>query len=322
MPKTDDRAREVSGSAGSSAPSGRSLRGVQVVFQTPFTDDGVNVDVATLERQLNWLFDEGADGVVFAMVSELLRLSSEERDLVAGVASRVAQGRGDSVISVGAESTPTAVRHARVAEDAGASAVMAAPPSLFRLEEEALFDYFCDIAAAISLPLVVQDASGYVGAPLSLDVQAKLQHELGDRVYFKPEAPPIGPRVTLLRERTADAARIFEGMGGLYLIDSFRRGAIGTMPAGDLVWALVPLWRSLVAGDFEGAYRISGPLAQLIALQGSLDSFVAIEKRNLYQQGVFTNMVMRQPAGHVIDEQMTVEIDHLVQLLRRAVADA
>jgi 4-hydroxy-tetrahydrodipicolinate synthase len=321
MLETDDLAKRVPGVAGRPASSGHSLHGVQVVFQTPFTDDGAAVDEATLERQLNWLFDQGADGVVFGMVSELLRLSSEERDLVAGVASRVAQGRGDSVISVGAESTPTAIRHARVAEDTGATAVMVAPPSLFRLDDEALFGYFCDIAAAISLPLVVQDASGYVGTPLSIDLQAKLQVELGDRVYFKPEAPPIGPRVTVLRQCTEGAARIFEGMGGLYLIDSFRRGAVGTMPAGDLVWALVPLWHALVADDFERAYRIAGPLAQLVALQGSLDSFVAIEKRNLLQQGIFTNTVMRQPADQIIDEQMTVEVDHLVELLRRAVAD-
>jgi 4-hydroxy-tetrahydrodipicolinate synthase len=321
MLETDGRASESPDSAETRASSGHDLRGVQVVFQTPFTDDGAAVDVATLERQLHWLFDQGADGIVFAMVSEVLRLSSEERDQVAAVASRVAQGRGDSVVSVGAESTPIAIRHARVAEDSGATALIAAPPSLFRLEDEALFGYFVEIAAATSLPLVVQDASGYVGTPLSLDLQARLQQELGDRVYFKPEAPPIGPRVTLLRERTGGAARIFEGMGGLYLIDSFRRGAVGTMPAGDLVWALVPLWRSLVAGDFEHAYRIAGPLAQMVALQGSLDSFVAIEKRNLLRQGIFSNMVMRQPAGQVIDDQMTIEVDHLVELLRQAVAD-
>jgi dihydrodipicolinate synthase/N-acetylneuraminate lyase len=303
------------------APSHRQLRGVQAVFQTPFTDDGAAVDVPALERQLHWLFDHGADGVVLGMVSELLRLSSEERDLVATVVSRVAQGRGDAVVSVGAEATPIAVRHARVAEDAGATAVMIAPPSLHQLDDEALFGYFCDVAAAISLDLVVQDASGYVGAPLSLELQARLERELGERVYFKPEAPPIGPRVTLLREQTDGRARIFEGMGGLHLIDSFRRGAVGTMPAGDLIWALVPLWDALVSGDHERAHRIAGPLAQIVVLQGSLDSFVAVEKRNLLRQGVMTNTVMRQPSGRVIDEAMVRAVDDLVERLRRAVED-
>jgi 4-hydroxy-tetrahydrodipicolinate synthase len=290
-----------------------------VVFQTPFSDDGSAVDVPTLQRQLDWLFDEGADGVVFAMVSEILRLSSEERDLVTTVAARAAAGRGDFVASVGAESLPVAIRYANVAQDAGATAMMAMPPALHRLGDDAIFDYFCTIAGSVSLPLVVQDASGYVGAPLSLDLQARLEGELGERVYFKPEAPPIGPRLTQLRERTGGRARVFEGMGGLFLIDSFRRGVVGTMPAGDLVWALVPLWRALVAGDFEQAYRIAGPLALLVSLQGSLDSFVAIEKRNLHQQGIFPNAVMRQPADNVIDAAMACEVDHLVALLRQAV---
>jgi 4-hydroxy-tetrahydrodipicolinate synthase len=108
-------------------------------------------------------------------------------------------------------------------------------------------------------------------------------------------------------------------MGGLHLIDSFRRGAVGTMPAGDLVWALVALWRALVDGDFDRAYRIAGPLAQLIAFQGSLDSFVAIEKRNLQRQGVFENAVMRRPVDRVVDAPMAQEIDRLVDLLREVV---
>ncbi len=48
------------------------------VFQTPYHADET-IDYATLEREINWLYDCGAQGVVMAMVSELLRLSSEER---------------------------------------------------------------------------------------------------------------------------------------------------------------------------------------------------------------------------------------------------
>jgi dihydrodipicolinate synthase/N-acetylneuraminate lyase len=302
-------------------PESRELTGVQVVFQTPFTVDG-QLDMATFDSQIDWLFTEGADGIVFAMVSEILRLSSEERDQVTIAACQAARGKGDSIISVGAESVTIAIRHAKVAADAGATALMAAPPSLFRVNNDSLLRYYLAIAEAVPLPLVVQDASGYVGAPLSINLQASLYHELGDLAYFKPEAPPIGPRVTLLRERTDNGARIFEGTGGLYLIDSFRRGAVGTMPAGDLVWALVPLWRALVEGNFDYAYRIAGPLTQIVSLQTSLDSFVAIEKRNLVRQGIFPTATMRQPTGEVIDIQMVEEVDRLVDLLRAAVASA
>lgn len=312
-----DRANAGAARGGSVGSDGE-ITGVQVVFQTPFTDDGL-LDMAAFERQIEWLFAEGADGIVFAMVSEILRLSSEERDAVAVEACRLASGRGDSIISVGAESVTTAIRHARVAADAGATAIMAAPPSLFRVDDTSLLRYYAAIAEAVPLPLVVQDASGYVGAPLSIQLQADLYRELGERVYFKPEAPPIGPRVTWLRSQTDNGARIFEGTGGLNLIDSFRRGAVGTMPAGDLVWALVPLWHALVEGDFDYAYRIAGPLAQLVSLQTSLDNFVAVEKRNLVRQGILPTAVMREPTDHLMDAQMVEEVDRLVDLLRAAV---
>jgi 4-hydroxy-tetrahydrodipicolinate synthase len=176
-----------------------------------------------------------------------------------------------------------------------------------------------DIAGSTSLPLIVQDASGYVGAPLSIDIQAKLHSELGDRVMFKPEAPPIGPRLSQLIKQTNGQARVFEGTGGLHLIDSFRRGVVGTMPAGDLVWALSALWKALCHGDYPRAYRIAGPLALMVSLQTTLDSFVAIEKHLLVRQGVFPTSAMRGPVGDGLDDHTREEIERLMDLLRQAV---
>ena len=51
-----------------------------------------------------------------------------------------------------------------------------------------------------SLPLIVQDASGYLGRSLSIALQARLHAELGSRVMSKPEAPPIGPRLPRLMD--------------------------------------------------------------------------------------------------------------------------
>jgi 4-hydroxy-tetrahydrodipicolinate synthase len=296
------------------------LGGVLAVFQTPFAADGT-IDRSAMETQFDWLFANGADGVVFGMVSEVLRLSSEERDDVARLACKLADGRGHCVISVGAESTAVAVRHAKNAAACGATAVMATPPALFPATDDQLFGYFGAIVHAADVPLVVQDASGYVGASLSISLQSRLHAEYGDRVMFKPEAPPIGPRVTELLDATGGRARIFEGTGGLYLIDSFRRGAVGTMPAGETVWAQAALWQALCAGDFARAYRIAGPLALLVSQQTTLDLFVAVEKRLLVRQGVLPTDAMRGPTGQPVDPQMAEEMNRLIDLLRQAVDD-
>ena len=63
------------------------LAGVFPVFQTPFRDDDT-IDVDVLEREISWLYDNGAQGIVMAMVSEILRLDTTERRQLAELACR------------------------------------------------------------------------------------------------------------------------------------------------------------------------------------------------------------------------------------------
>ena len=58
------------------------LRGIIPVFQTPFSDDD-SVDEMVLHREIDWIFANGADGIAMALASELLRLSTPERDQLA-----------------------------------------------------------------------------------------------------------------------------------------------------------------------------------------------------------------------------------------------
>lgn len=296
-----------------------SLSGVLPVFQTPW-DEEECLDIDVLEREIAWLFEQGADGVVMAMVSETLRMSSEERDALATQVCRLAEGKGSVVISVGAEATVLAEGHAIHAEEAGADALMAIPPVSVALGEAQLLTYYRRILGAVSIPVVVQDASGYVGRPMSVAMQARLLDEFGpERVLYKPEASPIGPRLSELRDATGGRARVFEGTGGIALVDSYRRGVVGTMPGADLIRGVVALWRALEAGDAPRADAIHGPLAALVSMQSSLDAFLAVEKHLLVRQGVFTNTRVRGPVGFELDTETRNEVDRLFERLLVAV---
>lgn len=294
------------------------LAGVLPVFQTPFNDDE-SIDWATLEHELLWLFDRGSNGVVFAMVSEILRLSHDERRAMAEFLVRAVDGRGPVVISVGAESIHTATALARHAQDCGASALMAIPPLSVVLGHGELLAYYGKIIDAVTIPVIVQDASGYVGRPMPASLQAQILDQYGpQRVLFKPEATPIGPNLSALRDATQGKARVFEGSGGIALVDSYRRGVIGTMPGADLIDGIVALWRALQAGDDRGIYRLSLPISSLVALQQGLDGFLAIEKYLLKRQGIFKNSVVRGPVGFRLDEETRNEVDRLFELLSAA----
>ncbi|HEY2951055.1 MAG TPA: dihydrodipicolinate synthase family protein [Verrucomicrobiae bacterium] len=298
--------------------SRRELRGVLPVFQTPYHEDET-IDLGTLEKEIAWLYECGAAGIVMAMVSETLRLSSEEREELAAAACRLGSTRGVVVISVGAEATRLAERFAQHAEFSGADAVMAIPPVSVGISQGELAAYYTRILHAVQIPVIVQDASGYVGKPMPIDLQAQLLDQFGpERVLYKPEASPIGPKLSELREATKGRARVFEGTGGIALVDSFKRGIVGTMPGADLIRALVPLWRALQAGDGAKADRIHGPLAALISMQTSLDAFLAVEKHLLLRQGIFKNTLVRGPVGFRLDEETRREVDRLFERLMDA----
>ena len=198
---------------------------------------------------------------------------------------------------------------------------MAIPPVSVILGEAELAAYYSRIIQSVSIPVIVQDASGYVGRPMSIAMQAQLLDEFGpERVMFKPEASPIVPRLVELLNATDGRARIFEGTGGIALVESHQHGVVGTMPGADLIHALVALWRALEAGDAAKAQRIHEPLAALISIQTSLDAFLAVEKHLLLRQGIFKNTIVRGPVGFRLDEETRREVDRLFERLMEAIA--
>ncbi|MBC7967820.1 MAG: dihydrodipicolinate synthase family protein, partial [Fuerstia sp.] len=188
-----------------------------------------------------------------------------------------------------------------------------------RLGSAASREYFAAIAGSISISLVVQDASSYVGAAIDMSVYLSLLEEFGEqRIYFKPEASPLGPNLSKLRDASQGKARIFEGSGGINLVDCYRRGIVGTMPGTDLLDSIVALWRALQAGDEKRIYELSLPICALVALQlqGGLDGFLAIEKYLLKKRGIFVNTHQIQPVGWKLDKETEAEVDRLFARLQ------
>lgn len=295
------------------------LAGVLPVIATPFADDW-SIDRGELAAGVDWAFEKGAHGITVAMVSEIQRLAIDERETVNAAAVEAAAGRGPVVVSVGAESTHTAVRLARAAREAGADAVMAAPPLQGSSSIDALREYLGAIVEASGVPTILQDASSYVGMPIPASTQADLVREFGaDVLLLKPEAPPLGPTTTAIVRESGGTARIFDGSGGVALMDTHARGIVGTMPGPDLVWALRALWDALEAGDSVRSHEISARLTALISMVTGLDGYVAFEKYMLVKQGVLSSSRMRGPVFYGIDAVTARLLDELFDRLRAAV---
>ena len=296
------------------------IRGVLPIVHTPF-DANDQIDWESLEREIDWAFESGANGCCTGMVSELLRLSEQERcDLTQRLPGLV-RGRGVVVSSVGAEDIEQTVQNARQAEAAGCDAVMAIPPTSGELSDQQTLAFYVALAGAIEIPVIVQDASAYVGRAIDLQVYVQLLDQFGpERIFFKPEAMPLGTNLSRLRDATERKARVFEGSGGISLIDSFRRGIAGTMPGMEFLPSIVAIWKALQNGDDETAYRLYWPLCALVAiqLQAGLDGFLAIEKYVMVKQGLFATAMRRGPLTWEMDPETEAEVDRLLLRLQAA----
>lgn len=294
----------------------KELKGVLPVVQLPYHMDE-SIDWATFHRSIDWQFECGVDGITIAMVSEVFRLTDVERDQLVAETVNAVQNRGPVVVSTGAESCRQAIRHTLAAEVNGADASMVTPPMLTKCGSKDLKDYYTAILQSSSMPLIIQDASGYMGNAIPTSLMSEIYHEHPDRVFFKPEAQPLGPMLSALRDATGGKAGIFEGSGGLALVDNYRRGIIGSMPGGEIPWAVVALWNALQSGDTIRAREIHFPLVAMVSMMHNLDAFVQVEKLLLKHQGIFKNTIVRGPVGFTMDSETEATVIDLFDILKQ-----
>ena len=295
------------------------LAGVFNVLSTP-VDNADEIDLAVFEREIEWLLKCGMNGAVLAMVSEVLRFSAAERREQWKAAIKFLNGRAPLVVSVGAESSAIAIKLAKDAQSDGASALMATPPSAFAATADEVKNYYVKIIEAVSIPVIVQDASNYLGKPIELSTYVELIDTYGnERVQFKPEAKPVKERLQELNKISDNRAKVFEGQGGIDLLDTHPLGVVGTMPGAEVPWALVALWKALNEQKMDLAKAIHNPLSKLISFQTTLDAYVAIEKYLLVKQGVLTNMNQRGPVGYKLTPEVAKDIDKAYEELAAVV---
>lgn len=294
-------------------------RGVYPVLQTPLKEDD-QIDEVIFEREINWLIESGAKGLVLAMVSEVMRFTAAERRNQWQIVLRILNGRLPLIVSVGGESTAIAVRLAKDAEADGATALMATPPASFPATSTEIYSYYTSIIEAVQIPLIVQDASNYMGQPLDLDLYGKLLGKYGKtRVQFKPEAKPVKERMAALQQIAGGEAKVYEGQSGLDLLDTHPLGLVGTMPGSEIIWAIVALWDALEVQDMPRATAIHHCVAKLVALQPTIDAYVAVEKYLLVKQGIFTSRRQRGPVSIILNDQAKSEIDLIFNELAKLV---
>lgn len=128
--------------------------GVYTAIVTPF-DDRQELDVPRLKEHVDWLIQEGVEGIVpTGSVGEYASLFPAERATVVEAVVDAAAGRVPVVVGTAAPSTRMAVEWATHAKEAGAYGIMALPPINYKPSEAEVYAHY-EALSAVGLPIVV-----------------------------------------------------------------------------------------------------------------------------------------------------------------------
>jgi dihydrodipicolinate synthase/N-acetylneuraminate lyase len=227
------------------------LRGVFPIAPTPFTDAG-DLDLEGQRRVLDCMIDQGVDGIcILANYSEQFALSDDERETLLDLCLGHIARRVPVIVTCSHFSTRLAIARARRAEAAGADMIMLMPPyhgATLRADDAGVFEFFAQVAGAVSIPIMVQDAP-LSGVTLPVPLLGRLAREVPGVKYFKIEVPGTAAKLRALIE--AGGAAItgpFDGEESITLLADLDAGATGTMPSALLPDLIRPVMEDYRAG--------------------------------------------------------------------------
>lgn len=276
--------------------------GIFSILITPFTDD-LLLDEEGLRRQVDFCIAAGARGVVGpANASEFSTLSDNERHRWLDIVVEQTAGRLPVIASVTSGHALATVELAQYARQIGVDGIMSMPPPILKPDTAGCAEFFRTVAESVApLPLVLQNYAAPLGTPMTADALAALCRQVDNIRYVKEEVPPEPRMISRTLAAVGDACDgIFGGQGGIYLIDEFRRGAVGNMPGAHTTDVLVDLWDRLEGGDIDGVRETFHEMLPLMVFERLYG--VAVYKEVMVRRGIIASRAQRAP-GPVVDDE-------------------
>ena len=232
-----------------------SFRGSYTVCVTPFSDDGLRIDVDRLKRFLSWQIDLGVPGVIMlGTTGEFLTLGDDERDELVGTTVSHVGGKMKVLVGTMNASTPRAVQNSRRAQEYGADGLMILPPYYYTPTDDEIFRYYQAISEAVTIPIMLYNNPVTSNVDMSASLVARLTKAFENVRYIKESSQDIA-RVRDVIEATDGVMNVYAGER---VVDSFLLGAVGYVnPYGNYVpRASSRIWNLLTEGRIDDARRI------------------------------------------------------------------
>jgi 4-hydroxy-tetrahydrodipicolinate synthase len=269
------------------------IEGTVVAMVTPFTEDDV-VDEAGLRENINYLIENGVDGLLVAgTTGESATITHEEQRRMIDILVDEVNGRVRTVAGAGSNSSREAMGLVEYAEDAGADAALVITPYYNKPQPHGLIEHYTMLEKAADIPLIIYNVPSRTGTDIDVDTVAELAKL--DGIIGIKEASPDLDKVSMLRSRLMDLGlddfTILSGNDNLTLplISMGAEGVISVVANVDPA-RMSRLVNEALSGDFEAAMTTHYELYSLMKVLFIESNPVPVKEA--------LNM-MGRPAGHV-----------------------
>ena len=271
------------------------ISGVIPIVPTPFTETE-DIDEMDLRELVDFAVTAGVKGACLpAYASEFYKLSDEERLRVVKIAVDQAAGRIKIIAQSNHPSLRVAKQLAQANVDAGADIIGVTVPRIFGLPEDSLKQYLSGILQSVrDTPVLVQDFNPG-GPTLSASLIQELVSEHSNFKFLKLEEPLVGPKFETIHKLTNGRLGLFEGWGGLYMMELIPLGIAGVMPGLAVADILQKVFLLRRKGDNAKAFNLfERVMPQIFFSLQNLELFHYAEKELLVARGVLRRNVSRK----------------------------
>jgi 4-hydroxy-tetrahydrodipicolinate synthase len=299
----------------------KTLYGTVPIIPTPFHEDET-IDEDSLRSLIDFAVASGIKAVCLpAYASEFYKLTDEERLLVVRIAVQHADGRLQVVAQSNHPSLKVAIQLAKANIEAGADVISLAVPRIFSLPETSIKAYLSQFFCAIpDTPVLVQDFNPG-GSSISVNVINELRLEHPNFKYLKLEEPLSGSKFEAIIKATEGQVHVFEGWGGLYLLELVPVGISGVMPGLAVADILQKIFILRKNGDNTKAFKLfEKVMPQIFFSLQNMELFHYAEKELLIARGVLKNSVSRK-AAYVPDASSVAYIKELNERILEVVEE-
>lgn len=281
------------------------LRGVVIPTITPMTEDGiiddgslVNFTKFLIEAGTNALYPNGTNG-------ESLLLTKVEREHVAEVMSDRNAHRLPLFIQCGSMTTEETASHAKHAVKIGADGIGVMSPAFFSMDEESLFQYYCDVIKDLpeDFPVYVYNIPGCTTNDVKPGLLKKLMEKFPNIVGIKYSSPDLIRAEDYLNTHGRRVPELLIGCDSLFL-QCLLTGGVGTVtgPGSVFYERFTRLYRQFREGDFQGAMETQKKIVETDRKLAGIPGIQAL-KTLLKLRGVIRTDVCRAPLRPLKDEE-------------------